>query len=63
MLLQILVSRERQTLLESDGLLAVVNEKLLSSGQPISIPMFNTLFQVSNDFYYLFFSSTMFLTC
>ena len=49
MLLQALVSRERQTLLESDGLLAVINEKLLSSGQPISIPMFNTLFQVSND--------------
>lgn len=53
MLLLILVSRERQTLLESDGLLAVINEKLLSSGQPISIPMFNTLFQVSNDSDYI----------
>lgn len=48
----ILVSRERQILIESDGILAVIKEKLLSSGQPVSVPMFNTLFQVSNDAYY-----------
>ena len=33
-------------LLESEGLLTVMKEKLLSAGQSLSIPMFNTLFEV-----------------
>ena len=30
------------------GLFSVVREKLLSAGQPVTIAMFNTLFEVSN---------------
>ena len=39
--------RELQPLLSSVELLAVVKEKLLSAGQPVTIAMFNTLFEVS----------------
>ncbi len=39
--------RHRKVLVESLGLLAVIREKLLSAGQPVSIAMFNTLFEVS----------------
>jgi hypothetical protein len=38
--------REVQYLLTSVELLAVVREKLLSAGQPVTIAMFNTLFEV-----------------
>ena len=38
--------RERESIIEKDGYFVVVKEKLLSSGQPVTIPMFNTLLQV-----------------
>lgn len=43
--------RHRRTLIESVGLFTVIREKLLSAGEPVSIAMFNTLFEVS-DFYH-----------
>lgn len=43
--------RHRQTLIESVGLFTVIREKLLSAGEPVSIAMFNTLFEVS-DYYH-----------
>lgn len=43
--------RHRRTLIESVGLFTVIKEKLLSAGEPVSIAMFNTLFEVS-DFYH-----------
>ena len=36
-----------------DGYFIVVKEKLLSSGQPVTIPMFNTLLQVYRSIMYL----------
>ena len=40
--------RHRRTLIESIGLFTVIREKLLSAGEPVSIAMFNTLFEVSD---------------
>jgi len=40
--------RHRQTLIQSVGLFTVIREKLLSAGEPVSIAMFNTLFEVSD---------------
>ncbi len=40
------LSRELQHLVEEMDLLAVVREKLLSAGQPVTIGIFNGLFEV-----------------
>ena len=40
--------RQQEVLVHSFGLFSVVREKLLSSGQPVTIAMFNTLFEVWN---------------
>ena len=39
-------ARQQRLLIESVGLFAVIREKLLSAGQPVSVAMFNTLFEV-----------------
>lgn len=37
--------------MQSVGLFSVIREKLLSAGQPVTIAMFNTLFEVKAHMY------------
>ena len=39
--------------MQSVGLFSVIREKLLSAGQPVTIAMFNTLFEVKPCVYIL----------